>query len=503
MRSDDEMDEEEPHEPAHFRDLNLDQVVEAIVASRERYGLKPLLWTPLHDVESVVFRQEALRDLEDDRLRRAVDDFAAGMVVMRRRRKHASQLRHRYHRDRWWRDSVKVYCETVTALADALDHLDVASQAFTGLRRYLRRYATSEYFTTLAAEGRDLEEELAAVRYTVRIRGDRVSVLRYEGGDDYSEDVERTFAKFKQGDVKDHRVAYPASADLNHVEARILELVGGLFPDVFSRLDDYCTRNRDYVDASIARFDREVQFYLAYLDYIAPIRRAGLPFCYPQVSTTSKETNVVGGFDLALAAKLFRTPAAVISNDFRLVDQERLLLVTGPNQGGKTTFARMFGQLHYLAGLGFPVPGQEAALSLPDRVFTHFEREEQIETLRGKLADELVRIHGVLDQATTDSVIVINEGFSSTTLRDAVFLGTEVLKRMLALDLLSVYVTFVDELASLSEATVSMMATVDPNDPALRTFRVVRRPADGLAYAAAIVRKYGLDYDRLRKRLTS
>jgi len=100
-------------------------------------------------------------------------------------------------------------------------------------------------------------------------------------------------------------------------------------------------------------------------------------------------------------------------------------------------------------------------------------------------------------------VVVMNESFASTTLQDAASTGERVLDRMTRLGLLGVYVTFVDELASLNEACVSMVGTVVPDNPAERTYQVVRQPADGLAYAAAIAGKYRLTYQQLKERLGS
>jgi len=190
-----------------------------------------------------------------------------------------------------------------------------------------------------------------------------------------------------------------------------------------------------------------------------------------------------------------------VTNDFVLNAPEHIIVVTGPNQGGKTTFARMFGQVHYLASLGLCVPGRESALYLFDEILTHFGREEDISTLHGKLQDDLVRLRELLDRATDKSIIVINEIFASTTLSDALCLGRHMMEAISALTAPTVIVTFLDELASHGPDTVSMMSTVKKEDPAQRTYKIVRKPPDGLAYALDIARKHGLTYEQLSRRL--
>ena len=489
--------------PASFGDLTLDQVVAAVTAGREAYDLEGFFFVPLPDVDSVVYRQEVFRDLDGTPLFDRVRAFGRRMQSMREDLAQADKLRYRYQKERWFLDAVDTYCAAVTRLAEDLTEADLRSKALLALRDSATGYVSSAGFRGLASDTVALKQALADVTYCVHIDGLRVQVSRYDGQPDYSAEVARAFEKFKQGAVKDYRLRPETWPDMNHVEERIHDILVDLYPETFAALDAFTARHARYLDPTIARFDREVQFYVGYLEHIEALRRAGLGFCYPRVSDCSKAVSATDTFDIALAHRLAAERVPVVRNDFFLRDPERIIVVTGPNQGGKTTFARTFGQVNHLAAIGCPVPGAGAALFLFDRMFTHFEKEEDVTTLRGKLHHDLVRIHAVLERATPRSIVIMNEIFTSTTLDDAVFLSTKILEALVDLDALAVCVTFIDELASLTDTTVSMASTVEADNPAVRTYKVVRKPADGLAHAVAIAEKYGLTYERLKERIPS
>jgi DNA mismatch repair ATPase MutS len=491
-----------PEAPAFFGDLNLDQVIDAVTAGWEEYNLAPYFYLCPADIDTITYRQAIMREIECKGLLKPIRSFAQHMRAIRHHLKQAEKLTYyRYQQARWILDAIQIYCTAVRGLLHDLTGADLRSTGLVAFREYLQSYVQSEQFTVLSAETEQLLANLSGISYGLVIKDLRVEVRRYDGEADYSAEIERTFARFRQGDVEDYRRKFSDAPQNDHVQEMILERLARLYPDTFSALDRYCSKHAVFLDDTIATFDREVQFYAAYLSFIARLKSAGLKFCYPHVSAASKEVCNYEGFDLALATKLVQAGSPVVCNDFYLHDGERIIVVTGPNQSGKTTFARTFGQLHYLASIGCPVPGREARLFLFDRLFTHFEKVEDIRDLRGHLEDDLLRVHAILRQATPNSIIILNETFSSTTLQDAIALGRKVLETIIDLDALCVSVTFIDEFASLHPKVVSMVGAVLPQDPTVRTFVIERKAADGLAYAISIADKYGLTYQRLKDRL--
>lgn len=495
---------DERQEPEFFSDLNLDQLVAAVVARKQPYELSPFFYAPLGDLDRIRFRQEVFIDLERPEVLELANAFAKQELVSRHRQQQRAMSQDdrgfgHYHRARSFLNTAVGYCEAVERLASDLRAARVSSHGLRGLGAYLDAYTAGNTFRSLRDEARELDQQLDEVRYTFLINGSRITVGPYDDQQpDYSAQVSGTFERFQQGAVKSY---LPEFRDWDAYAAiGVLHLVSKVYPELFARLDRFCRQHAQYLDHTVGVLDRELQFYLGYLEHIQPLRDTGLQFSYPELSAQEKSEQALDTFDLVLATQRVRDSASVVCNDVTLDGPERILVVTGPNNGGKTTLARTIGQLHYLARLGCPVPGRETRLFVCDRIFTRFERREDITTLEGKLQDELNRLRDALDAATPDSLFVLNEMFNSTTAQDALFLSRQILEQVSNLDALCVCVTFLDELASFNDKCVSMVSTVDPADPAIRTYKLIRRPADGRAYARALAEKYGLTYEQLTVR---
>lgn len=287
--------------PDFFVDLNLDQIVAAATAGKQEYNLAPFFHWPLRDVDAVLYRHEVMRDLEGVALLENIKTFATALRSMRETLKELEKRHQRHQKQALFLDAVGAYCGAIASLMRDLAVANLCSRGLRSFREYLNDYAASDRFTSLLAETTKLKSDLSTVKYTLDIGGGSITVRKYNSETDYAADVEETFRRFQLGAVKDYGVKFNEWPQMNHVEAAIIERVARLYSEIFTSLQSYCEAHSAYLDKAIADFDREIQFYVSFLDYVAPLRRTELNFCYPTLSSESKDLCGDDVFDLALA----------------------------------------------------------------------------------------------------------------------------------------------------------------------------------------------------------
>ncbi len=480
-------------------DLALEGVIERVAPTRVSADVAALFRRIPLTSETVAYRQGVFADLDGSpRLREAIDTFALDMRNVRAVLAARETLPVVHAQHARLAAAASRYCEAIERMREALAAAGPASLGLRSWLAYASEYAESPAFAELREAAARVIETVSGVEYGVRIGDASLTVYASLTGPTLQEEIERTFARFRDGDAPSVDGGVEPEEEMVQLDREVIERVARLHPEPFAALDAFAKQFASFVPDAVVRFEREVRFYTEYLEFIRPLRAAGLEFCLPTVKKRA-DLRLRAAFDVAVARRLVEEGTPVVVNDLDLAGPERIAVVTGPNQGGKTTFARMVGQAHVLGALGLLVPGTSASITMPDRVLTHFEREEKVTDLRGKLEDDLRRAQEMMAECGPTSILIFNEVLTSTTLDDARDMGERILRRVMGLGPRCVYVTFVDELSTLDPSIVSLVCGVEKDDPTRRTFRIERRPAEGLAYAAALAGRYGLTYEALRK----
>lgn len=489
-----------------LHDLGLESF-DAALAKAVAPRLRDVFRAPLPSTDAVRYRHEVFTDLANPRVRGAIDGFLEGMEHVRTLRGRRDDATYAQTFDIWDVHTGASYVRTVDALnqalADCLDGGDLRSRALLALRCYVTDYAESSQFSNLRRDTLSAERALDGVQYALWVRDSSVAVGRPGHEPDLERHVVDLFDRFRDGSSQaPSELKRPPIGGVDHVQAAILGLVERLNPQIFQEARAVAAETRRAApDPGLVAASEDLGLYLGIENLLAPARQAGMPLCLPDV-VTAPGLDACDTWDLPLGLRLAVDGRAPVTNDLELRDGERILVISGPNQGGKTTTARTFGQLYHLTSIGCPVPGSRVRIMLADRVLTVFEREETSADFNGRLGGELHRWHGVLEAATSRSAVVINEIFSSAPLADARSLGRRLVDQLVELGGPAVMVTFMDELSRVAPQTVSMVSTVDAEDPTVRTLKVVRRPADGRAYAMSLARRYGISARQIAERIT-
>jgi DNA mismatch repair ATPase MutS len=229
----------------------------------------------------------------------------------------------------------------------------------------------------------------------------------------------------------------------------------------------------EHVRNFLAALGTELAFYVGCINLHERLGGARLPTCVPVPAPPEDRRLAFEGLcEPALALTLGRV---VVGNDLR-ADGKDLILITGANQGGKSTFLRSVGLAQLMMQSGMFVTAEAFCASLVDGIATHFRREEAAGMDSGRLDDELARMSDIVDHVTPHMMIMLNESFAATNEREGSEIARQILSALLKRRLRMLTVTHFYDLAqsfaAASEGRV-LFLRAERRDDGSRSFRVV------------------------------
>jgi MutS domain V len=182
-------------------------------------------------------------------------------------------------------------------------------------------------------------------------------------------------------------------------------------------------QSADHIGDYFAMLRVELGFYLGCLNLVARVAERGQPICMPEVAPAGAAA--LSFRELRDICLVLQSQQPVVGNDAD-ADGKSLLVVTGANSGGKSTFLRSVGVAQLLAQAGMFVSGRFYRTSVVPGVVTHFVREEDVTMSRGRLEEELSRLRDLVRELRPGSLVLFNESFHSTNERE----GSEIARQI-------------------------------------------------------------------------
>jgi len=198
-----------------------------------------------------------------------------------------------------------------------------------------------------------------------------------------------------------------------------------------------------HIDSFFKMLRTELAFYVSCLNLHQRIAEMGEPVCFPTpVALAERKHSFHELYDVCLALTMNRK---VVGND-ACIDRD-LVIITGANQGGKSTFLRSIGLAQLMMQCGMYAPAESFCANICDRLFTHYKRKEDATMESGKLDEELGRMSVIADAITANSMVLFNESFAATNEREGSEIARQIVSALLDNRIKVFFVTHQYELA--------------------------------------------------------
>lgn len=420
------------------QDLELDTLLDVMAGGDAflREQAERGLLTSLTDPGEIRYRQETLRDcLDHSEAVRQLYAIAIDALDSKQKTRHF-----------WFRDNPE---QLVAKSVRILEYLTDDLRQLRRLAEMQKTGFTSEAFGSLFAMLQDQldEDYLASIEAHLRELSFRRGILisarlgRGNRGTGYmlrKPDDQRLLERIASKRPASYSFTLPVR-DEHGMETLAMIRNRGV-----NRAADALAQSVDHILGFFAALRAELGFYLACLNLHEQLQAREQPTCFPD--PTGPDGDIFSVRGLYDASLVFHLDGYVVGNDVA-ADHRRLILITGANQGGKSTFLRSVGIAQLLMQAGCVVPAESMRANAVDGVFTHFKREEDATMTHGKLDEELSRMSAIADLIRPRSLLLCNESFASTNEREGSEIARQLIEAMLEGGVKVAYVTHLYELA--------------------------------------------------------
>jgi len=431
--------------PPNARDLTQDLELEKLfdaMALGDKFLLdvaRKAVLSSLTDPEEIVYRQHVLNDcMKQSSV--VTEIYALAVEAIERERKI-------------WRGAFHYPDATLHSSIEAL-------QLFIGLLKKLRSIA-DQHADTFRSEGfaaffdvlkRELDDEyfcsLEGHLQQLRFRKGVLISARLGKGNKGTDYVLHRPRQSKQGwwqwisTVLDLSSAYTlVIADRDEAGARALSEMRSRGINLAANA---LAQSTDHILSFFTMLRAELGFYIGCLNLWRQLAEKGEPACFPEPLPAGRAVfSCRGLYDVCLSLTL---DGRVVGNDVN-ADDKSLVMITGANQGGKSTFLRSVGLAQLMMQCGMFVAAEAFRSNVCDALFTHYKREEDPAMKSGKLDEELNRMSEIADRVTPNCMLLFNESFSATNEREGAEIGSSIVRALLEAGIKVFFVTHSFELA--------------------------------------------------------
>ncbi|MGX8715777.1 MAG: MutS-related protein, partial [Lachnospiraceae bacterium] len=285
--------------------------------------------------------------------------------------------------------------------------------------------------------------------------------------------------------------------------------MAAMLSSIVRKLKDVLSRHVQVSTHVISGLIPEFLFYIRWAEYVEKLQAAGFEVCRPRVLAADlRETRAEGLYNLHLAQQVLESKGnlqseEIITNPLCFDKDHRVNLLTGANRGGKTTYTQAAGLSYLLAQGGIYAPAGSYAFSPVDNIFSHYPADENQTQDLGRLGEESRRFREIYMEATSHSLMLLNESFSTTSFEEGYYIATDAVKAMMKMGLRVIYNTHMHKLASdvdsfnADEEDNKAASLVAQADGSARTYKIAEMAPEGFSHARDIAEKYGVTFSQL------